>query len=209
MPGRASPQEFPPEGSGGEGAPRVRTRDPARKQRIAAAAALLFAERGYSAVSLEDIGSAAGIGASGIYRHFESKQAILTALLDAVVDRLLEDAERLHALDEDPLVVLPAIVETQVRLVTEERTLCQVYASEYRNLPPDAYRRLRRKQRRYVDLWADVLAAARPDVPGKEIQVFVRASIAAAQSALRYHGSLSRQRMSELLQAAACGAMGI
>jgi AcrR family transcriptional regulator len=188
---------------------RVRTRDPARKQRIAAAAARLFAERGYYAVSLEDIGSAAGIGASGVYRHFASKQAILTTLLDEVVDRLLADVERLHDLDDDPLVVLPAIVATQVRLVTEERALCQVYTSEYRNLPPDSYRRLRRKQRRYVDLWAEVLAAARPDVPEAEIKVLVRASIATAQSALRYDGRLPRRRLAELLQTAACGAMGI
>ena len=76
-------------------------------------------------------------------------------------------------------------------------------------LPPDRYRQLRRKQSRYVDLWADVLSAARPEVPTKEVYLLVRASIATAPSAVRYEGSLSRKRVSELLQAAACGAMGI
>lgn len=188
---------------------RVRTRDPARKERIAEAAARLFAERGYYAVTLDDIGSAAGIGASGIYRHFASKQAILIALLENVVDRLLSDAERLHSLADDPHAVLPEIVQTQVRLVTEDRALCQVYASESRNLPPEEYRKLRTKQRRYVDLWADVLSAARPEVPAREVRVLVRASIAAVQSAVSYEGSLSRPRLSELLQVAGCGAMGI
>ena len=58
----------------------VRTRDPARKERILAAAADLVASSGYHAVSMADIGAAAGITGSGIYRHFASKSALLVAL---------------------------------------------------------------------------------------------------------------------------------
>ena len=58
----------------------VRTRDPARKQRILAAAADLFARNGFHSVSMEDIGEAVGITASAIYRHYDSKTAVLVAM---------------------------------------------------------------------------------------------------------------------------------
>jgi AcrR family transcriptional regulator len=50
-----------------------RTRDPERKARIMGAAADLVARKGYHAVSMAEIGSAAGITGSGVYRHFDSK----------------------------------------------------------------------------------------------------------------------------------------
>ncbi|MCW2934226.1 MAG: TetR family transcriptional regulator, partial [Actinomycetia bacterium] len=63
-----------------------RIRDPARKERILSAAADLVARHGFTAVSMEDIGDAVGITASAIYRHYDSKSAVLVAMLDRVVD---------------------------------------------------------------------------------------------------------------------------
>jgi hypothetical protein len=56
---------------------RVRTRDPERRSRILAAAADLVARKGFHAVSVAEIGAAAGITGSGIYRHFDRKTAVL------------------------------------------------------------------------------------------------------------------------------------
>jgi AcrR family transcriptional regulator len=66
----------------------TRVRDPERREKILRAAAELFAGRGYHAVSLADIGAAAGIVGSGVYRHFASKAAILVALFDEFTGRL-------------------------------------------------------------------------------------------------------------------------
>ena len=67
--------------------PTARTvRDPDRRERILRAAAELIAQRGYLGVNLADIGTAAGIVGSGIYRHFDSKAAILVEMFDRVVD---------------------------------------------------------------------------------------------------------------------------
>ena len=59
--------------------------------RILAAAADLVASSGYHAVSMADIGAAAGITGSGIYRHFDRKSAVLVALFDQVIDDLFSD----------------------------------------------------------------------------------------------------------------------
>ena len=64
-------------GAGARPAPTPRRRDPERRQRILTAAAGLVAERGYHEVAMSDIGAAAGIVGSGIYRHFDGKSAVL------------------------------------------------------------------------------------------------------------------------------------
>ena len=69
----------------------VTERDRAKADRQAAIlheAARLFAERGYSGVSLEDLGAAVGVSGPAVYRHFENKQALLGAILVGVSQRL-------------------------------------------------------------------------------------------------------------------------
>lgn len=51
------------------------------RERIVAEALRLFAERGYAATSVAEIEAASGLspGAGGLYRHFRSKEEVLTA----------------------------------------------------------------------------------------------------------------------------------
>lgn len=51
------------------------------KRRILTEALRLFAQRGYDAVSVEQIANAVGIKAPSLYKHFPSKQSIFDALL--------------------------------------------------------------------------------------------------------------------------------
>ena len=50
-----------------------------RRLQLLAAAERLFAERGFLAVRLEDIGAATGVSGPAIYRHFPNKQALAQA----------------------------------------------------------------------------------------------------------------------------------
>ena len=76
-------------------------RDPRRRQRILSAAAELVAERGYHEVGMADIGAAAGVTGSAIYRHFDGKSAVLVAMFDHVMnsrERTLHNYGDQHAL---------------------------------------------------------------------------------------------------------------
>lgn len=181
----------------------ARTRDPDRRERILAAAAVLIADRGYVAVKLDDIGTAAGIVGSGIYRHFDSKVAILIEMFDRMVDQLNEHAERSLHEEKDPRDVLLDLIRDQVRFVLEERTFCKIYVAESRNLPSEDYRRLRRKQRHYIDLWQDALHAVMPELSTDEELLIVHSTIAVIQSGLRFNSDLDREIASESLVAMA------
>jgi AcrR family transcriptional regulator len=57
------------------------------KARVLDAALKCFASKGYTATTIADIETAAGLkpGGGGTYRHFESKRAILEAVIDGAV----------------------------------------------------------------------------------------------------------------------------
>lgn len=187
----------------------ARIRDPERKERILNAAAELIAQHGYLGVNLTDIGSAAGIVGSGIYRHFPSKSAILVEMFDRVVDRLIVDAEGALRASDDPRATLTSLVEGQVRFTLAERRLCQVYLQESRNVPEQDLRRLRWKQRHYIDLWQDVLSAVQPDLGPAEAKIRVHAAISAIHSCLRYRIEIPESELAAFLAKAAERALGV
>jgi AcrR family transcriptional regulator len=189
--------------------PRGRVRDPERRGRILTAAAELIARRGYQGVNTADIGDAAGIVGSGIYRHFENKVAILVALFDLVVDRLVSDAEAALRSTDDPLATLAELVRVHVHFTMQERRLCQVYVQESRNLPAGDSRRLRWKQRHYLDLWQDVLASVHPDTDPTVLHATVHAAIAGIHSVLHYRSPLPDDELAELTTTLAWRTLGL
>ena len=54
------------------------------KERILAAALEMFSQRGYEGTNIRELSASLGLVKSGIYKHFESKEAIWNALLDAM-----------------------------------------------------------------------------------------------------------------------------
>jgi AcrR family transcriptional regulator len=181
----------------------VRARDPGRREKILTAAGEQFARRGYHAVSLADIGAAAGIVGSGVYRHFTSKSAILVALLEQVMDRLLAEAAAITATEPDGARQLAALVRGQVAFAVDDRYLVRLYQREVHTLPEGDRRRLRRLQRHYVEEWVHLLAELRPGLDDGQARAVVHAAIGAIQSVASYDSGLPRQQQVELLDRAA------
>jgi AcrR family transcriptional regulator len=188
---------------------RHRTRDPARKQRIVAAAVDLVARRGYSAVGMADIGAAAGVTASAIYRHFDSKSAVLAAVFDGVIDRLLSNAARIVAEAVDDTAALSALIDDQVSIALEDRDVLQVYMREITSLPEEDRRRLRRKQRLYLEEWVHLVCELRTDLGDAEARALVHSAIGAIQSVLNYDSTVPADRLAPLLSGAARAVLGI
>ena len=62
-----------------------------RRESILLAAATAFARRGFAATSMDDVAAEAGITRLILYRHFDSKEALYTAVLERVRDRFTEE----------------------------------------------------------------------------------------------------------------------
>jgi AcrR family transcriptional regulator len=179
-----------------------RRRDPHRAVRILDAAADLIARHGYHTVGMADIGAAAGIVGSGIYRHFDSKSAVLVALFDRVLDPLTEDAAHIVQ-THPPAEALVRLIDSHVAFAVDQRRLLQVYHQELRHVGEADGSRLRRRQRLYLEEWVHVVAALRTDLTDAETRVVVRAAIGAIQSVLFHRSGLERGPLSALLRGVA------
>jgi AcrR family transcriptional regulator len=186
-----------------------RRRDPDRKERILVAAAALGAKRGFDAISMADIGAEAGIVGSGIYRHFDSKTAILVAMADRVMDRLMTRAAEILAACPGDRQSLSMLVRDQIEVALTDRDALAVYHREVRTLPEDERRRLSRAQRHYIEEWVHLLAPLRPDLADGEVRLAVHAAIGAIQSTLFFRSGLAHERLTELLEVMAHDCLGV
>ena len=56
------------------------------KERILMAALDLFSKKGYEGTNIRELAASLGLVKSGIYKHYENKEAIWNALLDRMID---------------------------------------------------------------------------------------------------------------------------
>ncbi len=141
--------------------PRSRAKSDRRGQ-LVAAAERLFAEHGYLAVRLEDIGAAAGVSGPAIYRHFPNKEALLSELLVGISTRLLAGATDVADAAADADSALQNLIDFHLDFALDESDLIRIQDRDLGNLPPAAKRQVRRKQRQYVEICVDVLQRRDP-----------------------------------------------
>jgi AcrR family transcriptional regulator len=98
-----------------------------RRQLILAAAEQVFAERGFTRTSMEEVARVAGITKPVIYDHFDTKAALFLALLEGVSGELLERGRReREAASDDREKSFRAAIEAFFRFVHERPTAAKV-----------------------------------------------------------------------------------
>jgi AcrR family transcriptional regulator len=98
-------------------------------------------------VRLEDIGGAAGISGPAVYRHFASKDAVLSALLVEISDYLLTEGQRIVDTGPTPADALRGLIGLQVGFAVAEPELILIYDRDRFQLPDEDLKRVRRTQR--------------------------------------------------------------
>ncbi|MGH3660100.1 MAG: TetR/AcrR family transcriptional regulator, partial [Micromonosporaceae bacterium] len=134
-----------------------------RREEILEIAVGLFAARGYHGVSMDDIGTAAGVTGPALYHHFAGKEAMLAAALVPVSEGLLAGGrERAAQHDGDAEAALRSLVDFHVEFALANPAVISLQLHELDRLPQEPRREIRRLQRLYVEEWVTVLGALRP-----------------------------------------------
>ena len=133
-----------------------------RRAAILAASARLFAAAGFNGVSIEDLGAATGVSGPAIYRHFDSKQAVLAALLIGVSEDLVAGGLAVVDAAPDAAAALRALVAFHVDFALSQPDVIRVQDRDLDSLGEADSHDVRALQRRYVELWVDVLGALHP-----------------------------------------------
>lgn len=179
---------------------------PTRSNQILRAAAHLFAERGYGATSIDDIGAAAGVSGPAIYWHFPGKQALLAAMLMNVSEQLLAAGTEAVAAAPDAGAALVALVEGQVHFALAQPDLIVVHGRELGQLDEQQAHTVRSLQRQYVDVWVAVLRRLYPRVVKVRATAAVQAAIGLINST-PYTGSLQPRSLAPMLRDMALAAL--
>ncbi|WP_308167629.1 TetR/AcrR family transcriptional regulator [Catellatospora tritici] len=168
----------------------------------------LFAARGYHGVSMDDIGTAAGVTGPALYHHFAGKEAMLVAALMPVSEGLLAGGRgRVADHGADPRVALEALVDFHVDFALAHPAVIALHLHELDRLPEEPRREIRRLQRQYVEEWVQVLTALRASLNPGEARVLAHAAFGLMNSTPFLGGEVDRQRRATLLRAAALAAL--
>jgi AcrR family transcriptional regulator len=168
---------------------------PSRREQLLSAATDLFHQRGFHAVSMEDIGAAAGIAGPSVYKHFPSKASLLCAIARRGVDRLALDAERALATSAGEAEALRRLVESYVRVLCGSSELAVGLSATGANIPEADRADLLRAQRDYVARWVDLLVATRPELNPREAKITVYAALTVANDLTRTRRIASRPQL--------------
>lgn len=94
--------------------------------KIRAAARALFLERGFDGATLRDIAARAGMGASSIYRHFESKEELLIDELAELQEQAWEKFRKQDDRTRATRVRLSEFLDWQHALLVEQRDFSMI-----------------------------------------------------------------------------------
>ncbi|AXB44988.1 TetR/AcrR family transcriptional regulator [Amycolatopsis albispora] len=170
---------------------------PSRREQLLSAATELFSQRGFHAVSMEEIGAAAGITGPSVYRHFPSKSALVVAICRRAADRLALGAE--HALrgsaPPDEREALRRLAESYVHTLTGSAELTVAFSGDPLNLPERDQAELLRVQRDYVAQWVHLLQAVHPSLNAREAKITVHAALTIANDLARTRRVNSRPQL--------------
>jgi AcrR family transcriptional regulator len=103
---------------------------------------------------------------------------------------------------------LSELVRDHITVAIEDHDVLGVYHREVDTLPEEDRRRLRRRQRHYIEEWVHLLTPLRPDLTEGERRLAVHAAIGAIQSTLFFRSGLDPDRLARRLEVMAHGCLG-
>lgn len=139
-----------------------------KQQSILDGAARLFAERGFSKTTIEALARSLNASKAWIYHYYDSKEAILYALLEEHVSRLLATAREALTWDATPEARLRRLVRCLLEVYVDATAKHTVLMNELDALPAHQRAELRALQRELVEMFQGLIDEIRPDLAASE-----------------------------------------
>jgi AcrR family transcriptional regulator len=139
--------------------PALRERYERRRSEVIAAAAHLFAERGYQATSMSDLTEATGLAAGGLYHYIGSKEELLISICDELLDPILARAREIAATAAPPAEQLRELLRAWLAHIATHRDHMLVFAQERHVIEREPQWRHVRGQRKAFEELLDAILA--------------------------------------------------
>jgi AcrR family transcriptional regulator len=155
-----------------------------RREALLAEAIRMFAVRGFTSVSLDDIGAAVGIAGASIYNHFGSKLELLETAFDRGTAALYLHLSGAY-IEPSENAILRKLARTYVQFIVDHPHLIDLQTTEIEHLPEDRRRQARQAQSTYIDEWVHLLRSVQPDLDPVTARITVHAALSVANDVAR------------------------
>ena len=149
-----------------------------------------FADRGYSATTMDEIAESAGVTKPLLYHHFGSKRALYLELVEEVSRDLLESVEKATAAASGPRELVHASFSAYFRHVARRQDAFRLLFGSDEPNDPELSRALRQVEERVAEAVSPLIDA---DLEVSHRALLAHAIVGSAVSSSRYwlesHGS--------------------
>lgn len=135
----------------------ARPRNLERAAQIKDTVSRLFAEKGYHATSMRDVGNEIGMSKSSMYNYFKSKEDILFHLMNDAMDEALETLRDICRADHSPEEKLNAVLDFYACYYAGDQDRLTLLVNELPSLSGEHQEIIKRKDRDYVKLIRSIL----------------------------------------------------
>jgi len=131
----------------------------ARRQAIIDTSARLFARQGYHATGITELCAANDLGKGALYHYIGSKEEILAAIHDRVMDEVMAGAERVSEASGSPSAQLAKLGEELLDVINRYPDHVWVFLHEFHALTGENTDQFRGRRREYERLVESILRA--------------------------------------------------
>jgi TetR/AcrR family transcriptional regulator, cholesterol catabolism regulator len=135
----------------------ARPRNFERAEQIKDIVARLFADKGYHATSMRDVGNEIGMSKSSMYNYFKSKEEILFHLMNDAMDEALETLQAICRADHTPEEKLNAVLDFYARYYAGDQERLTLLVNELQSLSEHHQQIIKKKDIDYVRLLRSIL----------------------------------------------------
>jgi AcrR family transcriptional regulator len=135
----------------------------ARLERLLAAAARVFAAKGYHATTMRDLARASGMSLAGMYYYVRGKDELLHLIQERCFTQVLREAEAALEPVEDPAERLRVFIHHHVTFFAQHRSEMKVLSHEAESLSRARLAGITELKRRYVNLLLGLIEHADGD----------------------------------------------
>jgi AcrR family transcriptional regulator len=131
----------------------------ARRREIVDTSARVFAQRGYHATGLTELCAATGLGKGALYHYIGSKEQLLAAIHDRVMDEVMAGAERVAATGASPSAQLGMLGDELLDVIHRYPDHVWVFLHEFPALTGERAEQFRVRRRGYEKRVEQILRA--------------------------------------------------
>ena len=121
-------------------------------------AAVLFKEKGYKGVTMDDIGKALGMSKLSLYYYFESKEDIIYYISEKGHNEVLYDLKQVAKSEDSPDAKLQQAIKNYINTILHESTWDIIFFRQEYHLSPENRKKLIKKRSQYDQLFRGIIA---------------------------------------------------